>query len=198
MVRSTWFCVDIECTGPVPVTYDMVSLGCVVVVDASTSEGDGAALTIGESFYVEVVPTSGQVDPGAMAVHGLDLDALRETGASLPDALHALAAFVERHTVDGSTPVFVGHNAPFDWSFVNQGYHTAGLRTPFGYKAFDTKAFAAGVLGLHWLDTSKEVLAERLELPAVRPEQVHRADYDAWYQAHILIGLLERSRVARP
>ena len=30
------------------------------------------------------------------------------------------------------------------------------------------------------------------ELPPVEPGKVHRADYDAWYQAHILARLLER------
>ena len=35
-------------------------------------------------------------------------------------------------------------------------------------------------------------LDERLELPPVEKGKVHRADYDAWYQAHILARLLER------
>ena len=32
----------------------------------------------------------------------------------------------------------------------------------FGYKALDTKALSSGVLDLHWLDSNKETLAERL------------------------------------
>ena len=51
-----------------------------------------------------------------------------------------------------------------------------------------------GVLQLHWLDANKEVLAERMTLPEVATERVHRADYDAWYQAHILVELLTRGR----
>jgi DNA polymerase III alpha subunit (gram-positive type) len=90
--------------------------------------------------------------------------------------------------------VFVGHNAPFDWSFISYSYHALGIENPFGYKALDTKALAAGVLGLHWFDTNKERLEELLKLPKPEDDRVHRADYDAWYQALILIGLLERSR----
>lgn len=190
MPRATWFCIDIECSGPVPHLYDMVSLGAVPVV-----EQDGG-LHIGETFYVEIRPTAPRVDPGAMAVNGLDLDALRRDGLPLAEALARLTAFAAAHTVPGSKPVFVGHNAPFDWSFVSYGYQVCGMPNPFGYKALDTKAYAAGVLGLHWFDSHKERLDELLELPPVEEGKVHRADYDAWYQAHILVKLLERSSCA--
>jgi len=184
--RATWFCIDIECSGPVPSLYDMISLGCVAVT------GPAPHRVGSDTFYVEVRPTAPRVDPGAMAVNGLDIEALRTHGKPLEEALEALTAFVKTHRLDGSEAVFVGHNAPFDWSFVSYSYHVCGQSNPFGYKALDTKALAMGVLGLHWLDSSKEVLAERLELPDVQHDQVHRADYDAWYQAHILARLLDQ------
>lgn len=182
MPRATWFCVDIECSGPVPGLYDMISLGAVPV--------DGETHTMGETFYVEICPTGPRVDAGAMAVNGLDIEALKRAGRSMEQALDALDAFVAAQCAPGSTPVFVGHNAPFDWSFVNYAYHAAGRNNPFGYKALDTKALATGVLGLHWLDSNKEELAIKLSLPEIEADKVHRADWDAWYQAHILIGLL--------
>ncbi len=187
MARATWFCVDIECSGPVPGLYDMISLGASVVTETE----DGLAIDAGtDPFYVEIQPTGPRVDAGAMKVNGLDLETLKRDGLPMVEALDRLTAFVESRTTPGSTPVFVGHNAPFDWSFVNFAYHAAGRANPFGYKALDTKALATGVLGLHWLDSNKEELAERLELPDVEAEKVHRADWDAWYQAHILVGLL--------
>lgn len=184
--RATWFSIDIECSGTVPGLYDMISLGAVVV------RRDGDDLVIGETFYVELVPTGPRVDPGAMAVNGLDLDHIKATGLPLDEGLRRLDAFVAEQLVPGTKAVFVGHNAPFDWSFVAHAYVTCDRPNPFGYKALDTKALAAGVLGLHWLDASKEVLAERLTLPDVEEEKVHRADYDAMYQAHILAELLRR------
>lgn len=190
MSRATWFCVDIECSGPVPALYDMVSLGAVPVVE--TADG----LVIGDAFYVEIAPTGPRVDPGAMAVNGLDIEALRRDGQELGAALDALDRFVAAHTVEGTSPVFVGHNAPFDWSFVNYAYHALDRDNPFGYKALDTKALASGVLGLHWFDSNKERLAECLDLPEVEQGKVHRADYDAWYQAHILVGLLRHPAFA--
>ncbi len=186
MGRATWFCVDIECSGPVPGLYDMISLGAVPVRQTD------AGFAIGETFYVEIRPQAPRVDAGAMKVNGLDLDKLRREGTPLKAALEQLSAWVGQQCDAGTDPVFVGHNAPFDWSFVSWSYHASDLVNPFGYKALDTKALAMGVLNLHWFDSNKEVLAERLDLPDVVTEQVHRADYDAWYQAHILVRLLEQ------
>ena len=191
MPRATWFCVDIECSGPVPSLYDMISLAAVAVTDHEASRS--VRFELSEPFYVEIAPTGPRVDAGAMAVNGLDIEALRRDGLPLAEALDRLSAWVAERTVPGSKPVFVGHNAPFDWSFVSWAYVACDRKNPFGYKAFDTKAFAAGVLGLHWFDTSKEELEVRLALPKHDEAQAHRADYDAWYQAHILVHLLERS-----
>jgi ribonuclease T len=184
--RATWFCIDIECSGPVPALYDCLSIGAIVVHEGP--EGP----TIGPSTYLEIRPGAPRVDPGAMAVNRLSLERLARDGLALGDALSRLTAFVEEHTVAGSRPVFVGHNAPFDWSFVSYAYCAEGLPNPFGYKALDTKALAMGVLGLHWFDTDKETLQRLLDLPPQDADQVHRADYDAMYQARILAGLLER------
>ena len=130
-----------------------------------------------------------------MAVNGLDIDELKANGSPLRDALIALTTYVQQNTSQGSKPVFVGHNAPFDWSFVSHGYHASDLENPFGYKALDTKALAMGVLGVHWFDSNKETLAERLVLPTVESDKVHRADYDAFYQAHILMELLKKGNL---
>jgi DNA polymerase III alpha subunit (gram-positive type) len=164
----------------------MISLGAVPVKEV------GGTYEIGETFYVEIKPTAPRVDPGAMAVNGLDIEALKRDGQDIDKALQALNAWVEAQCVAGSKPVFVGHNAPFDWSFVNWSYHACAVANPFGYKALDTKAMSMGILGLHWFDSNKEQLHVLLDLPAVEEGKVHRADYDAWYQAHILVGLLRR------
>lgn len=201
MARATWFCIDIECSGPVPALYDMLSIGAVAVIgepggsatDPAEPASPSEPLSLQETWYAEIRPTAPRVDPGAMAVNGLDIERLAREGLSLHEALEGLNAYVEAHRVPGSEAVFVGHNAPFDWSFVSYAYHVARLTNPFGYKALDTKALATGVLGLHWLDSNKETLDTLLDLPPVETERVHRADYDAWYQAHILVELLRRS-----
>lgn len=188
MPRLTWFCVDIECSGPIPGLYDMISLGAVRVTHNSE---DG--YVIGEPLYLEICPSAPKVDPGAMKVNGLDLERLKREGLPLVTAMNQLTEWVREQTTEGTEPCFVGHNAPFDWSFVNYAYLSNDLPNPFGYKALDTKALAMGILGVHWLDASKEVLEVALNLPKQDMTLAHRADYDAWYQALILARLLERS-----
>lgn len=185
--RATYFSVDIECSGMVPALYDMISLGAVVV--APDEQGK---LQIGTTLYLELRPEGPKVDPGAMKVNGLDLERLKKEGLPRREAMLQLSRWVETHTVKGTKPVFVGHNAPFDWSFVSWCYAAEELPNPFGYKALDTKALAAGRLHLHWFDTGKEKLDALLGIEPEDLSKKHRADYDAEYQAKILVRLLER------
>ncbi len=183
-------CVDVEASGPVPALFDLVSIGAVGVVRCEA----GQHRVTGEPFYVELAPQGGAEDPGATAVHGITRAHLAAHGVPAADALRALNAWAEGlRATPADRLVFVGHNAPFDWSFVHHAYHAAGVPNPFGWKALDTKALAMGVLGLGWFDTNKERLAELI--PSLGDQDaalVHRADYDAAYQAKILIGLLDR------
>jgi len=185
--RATYFSIDIECSGPVPGLYDMISLGAVVVGPDADRQ-----LVIGQTFYIELRPEAPRVDPEAMKVNGLDLDRLRAEGVPQREGLERLSAWVKANTAPGTKPVFVGHNAPFDWSFVAYGYQAHDLKNPFGYKALDTKALATGRLGIHWFDSGKETLDRMLGLAAEDMSQKHNALYDARYQADILIRLLER------
>src|SRR5262245_35137438 len=109
---TVYFCVDIETSGPVPYFYNMVSLGAVVV------RPSGDRLQPGEQFYIEILPEFEGFDPGAMAVHKLTLEHLREHGVSSKEAMGRLNDWVRSQLGPGQRPVFVGHNAPFDWSFV--------------------------------------------------------------------------------
>jgi ribonuclease T len=185
-LKATYFCVDIECNGPVPSLYDMVSLGAVAV------QVQGDKPIIGERFYIEIRPQAPRFDSKAASIHGLDQNRLHREGVPRKEACRQLTNWVTKQTKQGSTPVFVGHNAPFDWSFVCWTYAAEELPNPFGYKALDTKALAMGVLDLHWLDSSKETIQPLLNLPPEDKTKKHRADYDALYQAKILIGLLNR------
>ena len=186
--RATWFCIDIEANGPVPGLYDMVSLGATVVFRDKNQQ-----LQLGGDFYMELKPVAPRFDARAASIHGLDQSHLAENGLSRADAAAALADWVTEQTLPQTEPVFVGHNAPFDWSHVSYLYAELNRPNPFGYKAFDTKAFSAGVLGLHWLETGKETLFDRLGLPPEDHGQKHRADYDARVQAELLRALLNHS-----
>jgi len=182
----TYFCVDCEASGPVPPLYNLLSIGVTVVV-ARDGRHD-----VGDSLYLELSPIFPGFDPGAMAVCGLDAERLRREGLPPREALSRLSAFVAEQNVGPERPCFVGHNAVFDWSYIAYYYAHFDLPNPFGYKGLDSKSLAMGRLGISWQETSKESLERRLALPPQDPAQIHRADYDAAYQALILKALLDR------
>lgn len=182
-----YFCVDIEASGPVPPLFNLLSLGATVV------RPEGNRHVVGETLYLEFKPIFPGFDADAMRVCGLDAERLRREGMEPKAALERLAAWVAAQNAGSSDrPCFVGHNAVFDWSHL--AYYCAhfGLPNPFGYKGLDTKSLAMGVLRIPWNETSKENLERVLLLPPQDPAQIHRADYDAHYQALILQALLDR------
>lgn len=183
-----YFCVDCEASGPVPPLYSLLSVGITVV----RPEGDRHV--VGESMYVELRPEFPGADPGALAVCGLDLERLRREGVPAVEAMSRIRSWVvARNAGSSERPVFVGHNAVFDWAYVQYYFQHTKIDNPFGYKAIDSKSLAMGRLGVGWNQTSKENLERVLGLPPQDPAQVHRADYDAQYQALILQKLLDRA-----
>ena len=180
--KRTYYSIDVEASGPVPGLFNLVSLGAVPVFP----RGEGA-FEVGESFYVELRPAFAGSDPGANKVHGLDLERLGREGLEPADALRRLVAFVEATKLPGSKAVFVGHNAPFDWMFVADYFGRFLGRNPFGHSAIDIKAFAMGVGGMSWRETSVSALTERyLEAASL----THNALQDARDQAAILRAVM--------
>ncbi len=183
-----YFCLDCEASGPVPPLFNLLSVGVTVVRPA------GGHHELGESLYLELKPVFPGFDPEALAVCGLDVERLRSEGLEPREALARLRDWVlERNRPSADRPVFVGHNAVFDWSYLAYYFVHFGVENPFGYKGIDSKSLAMGRLGISWNETSKERLERLLALPPQDPALTHRADYDAHYQALILKALLDRS-----
>jgi len=185
--HTVYFCVDLEASGPVPGLFNLVSIGGVVV----RLEGDRHVR--GEHFYYELKPICDGFVPEAEAIYKITRAHLETHGTDAREALAHIAAFVKAHTPPGQRPLFVGHNAPFDWMYTAWYFAWAGMENPFGYNALDTKALAMGIHRLPWKRTNKETLEALHGLTPPRPEDVHNALADAEYQADILIALLDHA-----
>ena len=94
---------------------------------------------------------------------------------------------------EDATPVFVGFNAPFDWSFVNYYFHRFTGANPFGFTALDIKALYMGATGSTWSDTRSSQILKHLS-PTRQGD--HDALHDAKYQAELfrlVRALLEKA-----
>src|SRR5690606_1708848 len=103
----------------------MLSLGACLVSDPSNS------------FYRELKPTGAKADRKSVKVSGLSLTELEANGAAPEAAMSEFASWAEGLLSEGDRLVFVGLNAPFDWSFVNYYFHRYLGRNPFGFTALD-------------------------------------------------------------
>jgi len=176
-VEELFISVDVEASGPIPGEYSLLSLGAVVVENPK------------RRFYVELKPISAKFDPDAMAASHLSLEHLQVSGSDPRAAMHSFARWIEAEAKQRS-PVFVGFNAAFDWSFVNWYFYMYTGRNPFGFAPLDVKALYMGAFGGAWADTR----SSRLRL-ALRPQPTtHNALDDAAWQAEVFVQVLQRLR----
>lgn len=146
---EVYISVDIEAAGPNPRDYAILSIGACIVDEPETS------------FYIELKPETPGVDERALAVSGLSMEALARDGVESAEAMRRFADWVESVTPEGSFPVFVAFNAPFDWMFIEDYFQRHLGRNPFGHSALDVKAYYMGMAGATWAATSMRHLSPR-------------------------------------
>jgi DNA polymerase III epsilon subunit-like protein len=161
--------VDVEASGPIPGEFSMLSVGACLVTDDQ------------RSFSCLLQPLHEGADPKALEVTGLSLAELRRTGQEPETAMRSFADWIA-DIAAGGDPVFVGFNAPFDWSFVNYYFHRFLGSNPFGFTALDIKAYYMGLTGGSWADTRSSRIADQLR-PQLQGD--HEALADARYQAEL-------------
>lgn len=171
MTMEIFISVDVEASGPIPGEFSLLSIGACQVHDEN------------KTFYSEIKPVNSNADPQALKVSGFNLSQLEKDGRS-PEL--AMQDFGEWLTSLKTNPddrlVFVGFNAPFDWSFINYYFLKFLGTNPFGFTALDIKAFYMGATGCSWNETRSSQIALKLK-PQTKGD--HNALHDAKYQAEI-------------
>jgi DNA polymerase III epsilon subunit-like protein len=180
--------VDVETSGPVPGVFSLLSIGACLVAKEGIATTNSSAL----EFYCTVKPLAGaSSDPAALAVTGFSLDDLHQTGSTPEDAMSSLEKWL-LDVAGSAKPIFVGLNAPFDWSFINYYFHRFLGRNPFGFTALDIKALYMGAMGCTWEDTRSSRMSAKLGLP--QKEMSHHALDDAKAQAELFVAIREKSK----
>lgn len=176
--REIFVSVDVETAGPVPGEYSLLSIGACNVDDNS------------RTFACDLKPLNRNADPKALEVTGLSLDALERTGLPPQEAMRRFSEWLKGLARTNEVLVFVGFNAPFDWSFVNYYFHKFIGENPFGFSALDIKAYYMGATGCRWADTRSSRIADVLNL---RQHGGHKALSDAQFQAELFRLIRQRA-----
>ena len=167
--------VDVETSGPIPGEYSLLSIGACLVAQPETS------------IYLELQPDSPKHDPEALAVSGLSLEKLEREGLTPQQAMLTFDQWLKSSCQTGQKVIFVGLNAPFDWSFVNYYFHKYLETNPFGFTAIDMKAYFMGAVGCSWQETKSSKMTAALK-PLSEPN--HNALDDARFQAELFALML--------
>ena len=168
--REIFVSVDVETAGPIPGEFSLLSIGACSVFAPE------------EAFSCQLKPIGDKFEPQALEVTGLSLSTLAQTGDEPCLAMEKFARWLEDLGGDDATIVFVGFNAPFDWSFINYYFHRFLGKNPFGFTALDIKALYMGATSCSWADTRSSRIAQRVS-PTLTG--THDALADARYQAEI-------------
>jgi ribonuclease T len=172
MVESNSECfisVDVETSGPIPGEYSMLAIGACVVGRTA------------EAFYAELQPITPNAIPEALAVTGFNLEELARQGEAPYVAMTHFRDWL-RDVCTNRTPVFVGFNAGFDWTFVNWYFHRFLGQNPFGIAPLDIKSYYMGLSGVSWAETKSSRLPSQFRPPA---QAGHNALNDARSQAEM-------------
>jgi DNA polymerase III epsilon subunit-like protein len=168
--REVFLSVDVETSGPIPGEFSMLTIGACNVDRPE------------QVFSCAIKPISAKADPKAMEVTGLSLEKLSADGLFPTIAMEQFRDWVLDAAGENGTPVFVGLNAPFDWSFVNYYFHRYMGSNPFGFAALDIKALYMGATGSSWADTRSSKMVARLNAASTAD---HQALHDALFQAEL-------------
>jgi DNA polymerase III alpha subunit (gram-positive type) len=168
--REIFVSVDVETAGPIPGEYSLLAIGACAVYEPRLT------------FSSELKPINRNADPKALEVTGLSL--------APADAMRSFARWLDSLREGDGLLVFVGFNAPFDWSFVNYYFHTFHGSNPFGFAALDIKSYYMGQSNTTWSETTSSKMAAIL-----RPQTVgdHDPLHDAIYQAELFRLVRQRA-----
>ena len=174
--KEIFISVDIEASGPIPGKYSLLSIGACLVSDTDVN------------FSCELKPTTSEFIPAALEITGLTLEELKDRGLQPREAMLAFNQWIDQVTPLNDIPVFVGLNAPFDWSFVNYYFHVYLGENPFGFSALDIKALFMGRLETSWSESKSSHMTKILDVPMTAN---HNALKDAIFQANLFSAIIK-------
>jgi hypothetical protein len=181
MAQELYVSTDIEADGPIPGPHSMLSIGSVAY--------DATGRELGSfSANLQTLPGA-SADPATMAWWKGFPEAWAACRADPEDPASAMARYAAWLVALPGKPVFVGHPAAWDFSFVHWYLVRFTGKNPFGHAALDLKTLMLVLLGGRFRDATKRHLPRRFFAPD--HAHSHVALDDAREQGHMAMRLLE-------
>lgn len=185
---DVFFSADVETDGAIPGPYSMLSFALVY---AGTYDGSTFVRPhdYSQSFYRELKPISGDFDPEALAINGLDRARLVSAGVSPERAMDEAFDWIQKFSGAGK-PVLVAYPLSFDWTWLYWYFIRYSKRgSPFGHsRCFDLKTAVAVKTGRTISSSGRAKLPTRFT--SDRPHTHHAVD-DAIEQAEIFANIFQ-------
>jgi ribonuclease T len=176
----TYISVDIECSGPIPAEYSMLSLGACVV---GNEENNNYNKENDYTFYIEIQPLSDNYVKEALEIAGLSMQQLKLKGKEPKEAMKKFADWIAKVSGDKKKPIFVASPIAFDWCFVNYYFIKFLGYNPFGVSGIDLKSVWIGKTDSKWHVTTIDDIKKKLGLENIA--HTHNALEDAKEQSTI-------------
>jgi len=133
-------------------------------------------------------PISDEFQPEALAINGLDRDALADKGTDPVQAMQNADRWIQDHCGDGK-PVLVAYPLSFDWSWLYWYFIRFTGGSPFKHsRCFDIKTAIALKYGIPVASAGRKSLPVELQSKRVH---THHAVDDAIAQAEIFANVFE-------
>lgn len=168
--HEVYISVDIETSGPIVSEHSMLTIGACLVYEPDIE------------FSIMLQPISNKAVEEALKVSGITLEQALEKGIPPLEAMVQFEHWINQNVSKNAKPVFVGLNAPFDWSFINFYFLKYLDRNPFGITAIDIKALFMGATKCNWHDTKSSSIHKYVNASL---KGDHDALHDARYQAEL-------------
>ena len=105
--HEVYISVDIETSGPIVSEHSMLTIGACLVYEPDIE------------FSIMLQPISNKAVEEALKVSGITLEQALEKGIPPLEAMVQFEHWINQNVSKNAKPVFVGLNAPYDWSFIN-------------------------------------------------------------------------------
>lgn len=181
--KQIYVSIDVECDGPIPGEYSMLSLGAYAIDETGEEYG---------SFYRTIEPIPGaQQHPDTMVWWRGCPKAFAEATKD-PErpqkVMKEFAGWLNNLKAHGQVQM-IAYPAGFDFTFVHYYLVRYAGRNPLSFHCLDMKTFAMAKLGIPYKEVSKRSMPQAWKRGL--PKHTHNALDDAKEQAMLFVKMLE-------